>query len=332
MDGALKNKQLRDEIKQSLPFTEKYKPRKIDDLILDDFIELKIRKIINDKELTNTIFTGIPGVGKTSSIRCIINNIYSIKNVKDMVFKIGFGTNERGIKSLSEVEGFCKKSVNLIDGYCKHKLLILEDADNSVTSKALKLFSPILSKYPKIVMIFSCNDQTKINESIQSKCSTIVFNKVASEKYLKKFKFICDKENINYNEDGLKYLYRIYDGDIRKILNTIELMSIHGLEIIRDQIDKGLSIISENDIKELINSVLEKNVQKIFKICDDFQKKGYNSLDVLLTIVKFHESYNLDEDNKMKILAILCEETYEMSKNDSKELHLISTLLRCCGF
>ena len=60
----------------NLPFSEKYRPKKLDDLILDNIIYTKIKNIIKNKDTPNIIFTGKSGVGKTSSIHCIARLIY----------------------------------------------------------------------------------------------------------------------------------------------------------------------------------------------------------------------------------------------------------------
>lgn len=309
----------------NLLFNEKYEPKRIKDLLLDDLIEIKINDIIESKKIENLIFCGPPGVGKTCAIKCIVRSIYCREN-KNMIFEPDF--NERGIKSISDIETFCKKKSNIIEGYCENKLLILNDAD-TITPRALKSYGSLINKYPKTMMIFTCNDSEKINESIQSKCSVIMFRKIPIEKYLKRFKYICELENIEYDEDGLKYLYRIYNNDIGKILSTIELISISGDKITIDVIDKTLSIPPESDIHELINYIIKKDKRSIVKMADDFEKKGFYCLDILLNIIKYHEIYNISDDLKINILKNLSIESYEMSKNDSKYLHFTAALIKC---
>jgi DNA polymerase III delta prime subunit len=311
--------------KEESLFNEKYEPKRIKDLLLDDLIEIKINDIISSKKIENLIFCGPPGVGKTCAIKCIVRSIYCKEN-KNMIFEPDF--NERGIKSISDIETFCKKKSNIIEGYCENKLLILNDAD-TITARALKSYGSLINKYPKTMMIFTCNDCDKINESIQSKCSVIMFRKIPMEKYLKRLKYICELENIEYDEEGLKYLYRIYNNDIGKILSTVELISVSNDKITIDVIDKTLSIPPESDIRELINYIVKKDKRSVIKMADDFEKRGFYCLDILLSIIKYHEIYDIDDDLKINILKNLSIESYEMSKNDSKYLHFTAALIKC---
>lgn len=312
--------------KNNLPLSEKYRPNTIDDLVLDDFTELKIRTAIERKEIENIIFTGISGVGKTSTVKCIAKSIYH-KNNKNMIFELN-ASNERGIKSITDVENFCKQTRNIVEGYCKNKLLILDEAD-TITAKALKTLSPLMGKYPETIMIFTCNDSTKIKESIQSKCTIIQFGSIPIEKYLKRIKYICDQEEIEYEEDGLRHLYKIYDNDIRKILNTIELIHNSENKITIPIINEVIALPPEEEIYELIDYIIKKDIVNIVKYGDNFEKKGYCSQDILLIIIKYLETYDIDNDIKMNIAKTLCFNAYEMSKNDSKYLHFVATLLTC---
>jgi DNA polymerase III delta prime subunit len=312
--------------RNNLPLSEKYRPRFIEDFILDDFSEIKIKNIINKKKIENIIFTGISGVGKTSTVKCIARSIYH-KNNKNMIFELN-ASNERGIKSIDDVENFCKQTSSIIDNYCENKLLILDEAD-TITTKALKSLSSLMNKYPRTSMIFTCNDSSKIKESIQSKCTIIKFGKMPIEKYLIRLKYICDNEKIEYEDSALRYLYKIYNNDIRKILNTIELIHTSENIISISIIDEIMALPSEKDICELIDFIINKNKIKIVTIGDNFKDKGYCSQDVLLIIIKHLRTYDIDNDIKINMLRIMSTEAYEMSKNDSKYLHLISILLSC---
>ena len=54
-----------------IPFSDKYRPKRLNELIIDDIIYNKLKNIIDSKDVPNMIFTGKSGVGKTSSIHII---------------------------------------------------------------------------------------------------------------------------------------------------------------------------------------------------------------------------------------------------------------------
>ena len=52
----------------SLPLSEKYRPKKIDEMILPDIIKHTFQNYLNNKNMPHLLFYGPPGSGKTSSI------------------------------------------------------------------------------------------------------------------------------------------------------------------------------------------------------------------------------------------------------------------------
>ena len=91
----------------NLPWIEKYRPRKLKDLILEDNIKSKIDNIIKNQELSNLIISGTPGNGKTSTILCIAREIYG-KQYKNAIIELNASDN-RGLDIINNNYTFCKK-------------------------------------------------------------------------------------------------------------------------------------------------------------------------------------------------------------------------------
>jgi len=206
-----------------LPFSEKYRPKEISDLVLDDVILSILNDIIEKKDIPNIILTGTSGVGKTSTINVIAESIYK-KYKNDMTIELN-ASDERGIKSVNEIiKNFCKKSVDFKNSLLTHKLIILDEADN-ITPKAQRLINLTMEKYPNTRFAFTCNDSSKIIEAIQSRCVVLRFPKPPMNKYIEKIKKICNKEKIKYDEKALEYLYEKNQRDLRQTINMVELIS-----------------------------------------------------------------------------------------------------------
>lgn len=96
----------------NLPFSEKYRPTKIKDLILDNIISNKINNIVENKDIPNIIFTGKSGIGKTSTIHAIARQIYP-REYHDSIIELN-ASDDRGIKSVHDtIINFCKEKLNL---------------------------------------------------------------------------------------------------------------------------------------------------------------------------------------------------------------------------
>ena len=313
----------------NLPFSDKYRPRKIEDLVLDDIIYTKINNIVQNKNMPNIIFTGKSGVGKTSTIHAIARLIYS-KEYQDSVIELN-ASDDRGIKSVNDnIINFCKRKVEFKEGYAQHKLLILDEADN-ITPKAQRLINSIMVAYPTTRFAFTCNNSTAVIESIQSRCIIINFTKPSIDKSINRLKFICTSESIQYDDENtLKYLYDICQNDLRKTINMLELVYMAEKTITIKNIINISDIPSQETLKELLNNILIKDIVGICRITNDFQIQGYYSLDVLLHFVQFIKNYkNIHEEQRINLLNILANKAYVMSMSTTNYLQLTGALLYC---
>jgi replication factor C subunit 2/4 len=312
----------------NLPFSEKYRPRKLDDLVLDEIIYTKIKNIIQNKDIPNIIFTGKSGVGKTSTIHCIARLIYP-REYHDSIIELN-ASDDRGIKSVHEtIINFCKRKVDFKEGFAQHKLLILDEADN-ITPKAQRLINSIMEKYPSTRFAFTCNNSSDIIESIQSRCIIVRFTKPPVNSFITRIKLICLKENIEYDDDALKYLFDICQKDLRKTLNMLELVYRAIGKVSIENIIKISDLPSQDTLINLLNNILVKNIVNICTIINDFQVQGYYSLDVLLHFIQFiKNNKTIKEEQRIYLINILSNHSYIMSKSSTNYLQLTGALLSC---
>ena len=316
----------------NLPLSEKYRPRKLSDLIIDKIIYNNINNIILNKDIPNIIFTGKSGVGKTSTIHCIARAIYP-REYHNSIIELN-ASDDRGIKSVHDtIINFCKQTGYFKKDYAQHKLLILDEADN-ITPKAQRLINSIMEKYPLTRFAFTCNNSADIIESIQSRCVIIRFTKPPIQDFIKRIQNICMIENIIYEDSALNYLFEICQKDLRQILNMLELTAHTYDKVTIDNINEICDIPSQALLDELFDSVIKKNVNKICTLVTKFKNDGYYSLDVLLHFIQYIK--NIKDKNiqnfefiKISLINSLSNYSYIMSKSSTNYIQLTGALLSC---
>ncbi len=316
-------------------FIEKYRPRNVNDLILDDTIRKKITQMLNSKNITNLILMGDTGVGKTTTVHCIARTLYS-KKYYDNILELN-ACDDRGIKFVYDtITVFCKTVANYDENGVQHKLLILDEANN-LTPKAQKIISFVMEEYKNTKFIFTCNNTVDIIESIQSRCLTIKFHNIPIQQSINKFKFICDSENIKYTEDSLKYLYNKCQEDIRKTINMLEIISKDSNEITIENINEMYNLPSINIIDNLIHNIINKNIRETIVIVNSFKQNGYYPTDILLYIIDHlkNKPFNdilKNENIKIQIIEKLIECSYIMSTSAPSYLHITSYIFKCIEY
>ena len=288
-----------------IPWVEKYRPKKSNEIILDDFIQQKINKILESKSIPNMIITGEPGTGKTSTIICIAKEIYSDEIFKENVLELN-ASDDRGLSIINNtILPFCKKKTknNVI------KLVILDEAD-SITSKAQNLLSNIIAEYRKNTrFVFICNDCSQITESIQSRCMIIKYGRINKEDLFEKIKSICIIENINYTDDGIADLLFLSDYDIRQAINNLECIYYSG-EIFNSQsVYKIIDQPKPYYIEKILNTCLAGDLNESINIVKELYNKGYTPNDILLTFMKClmenQLNYNIEHETILKLYEII---------------------------
>lgn len=312
----------------NLPFSEKYRPRKIEELILDKIINTKIRNIILNKDIPNIIFTGKSGVGKTSTIHCVARAIYPRK-YHESIIELN-ASDDRGIKSVHEtIINFCKRKVDYEPEFAQHKLLILDEADN-ITPKAQRLINSIMEKFPTTRFAFTCNNSSDIIESIQSRCIIIRFTKPPIQDFINRIKLICENEKIKYEESALRYLFEVCQKDLRQTLNMLELTYRTYNSITIEKINKICDIPSQETLNELLENITNKDIKKVCQIITQFQNQGYYSLDVLLHFIQYIKNcQTISENQRIELINILSNSSYIMSKSSTNYIQLTGALLSC---
>lgn len=308
-------------------WTVKYRPKKIDDLMIDDGIKIKLQKIISEKNMPNIIFTGTPGVGKTSTIHCISKLILGDK-YSEGVLELN-ASDDRGIKSVQEsITNFCKKSINDKFNHDDdlHKIVILDEADN-MTKKAQQLISNLMGDYNTSTRFaFTCNESSDIIEAIQSRCIIVRFKRLTSSQIVSKLIKICELENVEYSKKALNEISIISNGDMRQAINNLQIIhnafgkvSTTNMFEICDRPHPTLMI-------DLFKKLINGNLDEALLMLEEIKDKGYSGSDILISMkntLKTDTESDIEEANKIKIIKMVNESMFIVSHGLDTWLQLV---------
>jgi replication factor C subunit 2/4 len=308
-----------------IPFIDKYKPRHIEDLILDEIPTNFINKIVITKNIPNIIFVGNVGVSKTITVYCLMRKLFHRKNIRDAFIEFNaFG--DRGIKINDPIINFCKKKIFFEDDYIQNKVLFFDDADN-ITQKTQKIICSNMEKFRNCRFVFTCNKITEIIESIKSRCIVIHFK--SCDRFVDKLEYICTSENKEYDMEALQYLFQISNKDYRMSINLLDLICSTENKITIEKINNICGIPQNEIFEKLLCKILEKDYSAISTILLDFKNNGLFSFDVLVYFIQFITNYkNIDEEVKIKIVDILSKKAFNMNKSICSNIQLTSAIFQ----
>jgi replication factor C subunit 2/4 len=316
-----------------IPWIEKYRPHKIDDLYLDKTILDEIKMAIKNKEIPNMILTGTPGIGKTTTILCLIRELYG-PHASEAVLELN-ASDDRGMQPINNIViPFCNYLLSYKDDpksrYCKYKLIIFDEADN-MGDKTLPIISSLLDRYHKTCrFVFTCNISSKIIESIQSRCKILRYTRLDLQFIKARLTEICLMENISYKKDGIEYLAVLSNGDMRNAIKLLQSTSDRHKEITFNAVTSACDKPPPILIKDILKNCMDNKLKDAIQLYMELKSKGFTGTDIItnsFSVLKLNITNDISDANKVKLLYVISEYMYLLSKYMDTETHLMAFLI-----
>jgi len=243
---------------EHLLWTEKYRPKKIDDCILPERLKKPFQEYVNQSNIPNLLLSGGAGVGKTTVAKAMCEEI----GCDVMVIN---GSDEgRLIDTFrTKIKNFAS-SMSLAGG---RKVVIIDEADYCNAESVQPALRNFIEEFAgNCSFIFTCNYKNKLIDPLHSRCAVIDFALKNGEKaqmasaFMKRVQSVLQSENVEYDDKVVAELIKKNFPDFRRVINELQRYSQLG------KIDIGiLSQISDVTINDIIKYIKEKDFGAIRK-------------------------------------------------------------------
>lgn len=301
-------------------FTEKYRPKNLDELILPDAVMNKFK----DGLVQNMLFAGSPGTGKTSTAKAVVNQF----GLPYLYINASTDTSVDVIRT--RITDFCS-TVSIMDAPGMFKVVILDEVDG-VSDQFFKALRATMEQFASNSrFIATCNYINKLPDPILSRFEVINFDFDKEEeteltkKYIRRVYEICGKEGMSIEKDALVEFVRRNFPDLRSTLNKLQ-----GFKT------QGTTNITVNEVKRF-NSVYKDVFELVFNETDP--AKNYQMLvgnysnrvdDVLQTLGEEFIEYIQQE--QLQSVKHIPQIIISVAKHQSQRVHVIDpviTMLSC---
>jgi len=279
-----------------LPWTEKYRPKKLEDIVGQDAIVDRLKAYVAEKSLPNLLFAGPAGCGKTTAALCLSRELFSgeVGNLLELN-----ASDERGIDVVrGKIKDFAR--TRPIGG--DFKIIFLDEAD-ALTPDAQNAMRRTMETYTQTCrFILSCNYSSKIIEPLQSRCSLFRFKKVGKDSIKARLEHILAAENVPYTDAGLDAILYVSEGDIRHATNLLQSAAALG-KVDEESVYGIASRARPEDIRTLLSLALEGKFLDARNLLDRLlMVYGMSGEDILLQMNR--EAMNLPEEGEIKVGVI----------------------------
>ncbi len=270
----------------------KYRPTNFSELIGQEVIAETITNSIKANKIPNAyLFTGIRGVGKTTTARIVAKSLNCKKGIEnlcenDLCENCESITNSSHLDVL-ELNGADKTSINDIRDLiefarygptsCKYKIFIIDEV-HQISSSAFNALLKILEEPPNYLkFILATTEVKKVPVTILSRCQRFDLTRIKSSELFKYIKKIKDDEDGNISDEALKLIVKISEGSVRDALSLLDRALLTFNEKKELNLNEAQKIFGYFDKSQLINLfdlILKGEEKKVIEIYRKIYDQG----------------------------------------------------------
>lgn len=280
----------------------KYRPKTFDELVGQKAVSASLKYALNSKRLAHAyLFSGLRGSGKTSSARIFSRALVcdegpsatpcgickqckaALEGKHIDIIEMDAASN-RGLEDIQSLIEQTKYAPSM----ARFKIFIIDEV-HMLTSQAANALLKTLEEPPSYVkFILATTDPLKLPATVLSRTQHFRFKQIAQSEILTHLKEILEKEQVDFEEEALKFIARSGNGSLRDTLTLLDQAIIFSENHISTaKITEMLGFLDPSKIKEFYRAILHKDREKVFEFLEELQDYEASSvIDEMLFYLK----------------------------------------------
>ena len=270
----------------------KYRPSTFDELIGQEvMIETIKNSILSNKTPNAYLFTGIRGVGKTTTARIVAKALNCI-NGAGKICKENLCENCEAISNSNhidvlEMDAASKTGVDDVRDLiefsrygptsAKYKIFIIDEV-HMLSKQAFNALLKTLEEPPEYLkFIFATTEIKKIPITVVSRCQRFDLSRIKSSELFDFLKQISLKENGLISDDALKLIVKISEGSVRDSLSLLDrglLSNSDNEELSLEKAQQIFGFFDKSKLIEMFKFIFEGNEAKVIDIYRKIYDQG----------------------------------------------------------
>lgn len=339
-------KRSRTETEISVPWVEKYRPRRLDEVQSQEEAIGALRSCLQGGvAMPHFLFYGPPGTGKTTSILAVAHELFGPDYIRSRVRELN-ASDDRGISVVREkVKVFAQGAVgNVAPGTVQSdgnaypvppfKLIILDEADALLpdAQAALRRMMEDFSDVTRFCIL--CNYVSRIIDPIASRCAKYRFRPLVKEALYDRIRFVAQSEGITLSHASLQALDVASGGDMRRaIMHLQSAQSAHGQDLSNEDFVLVSGAVPGDIMEAYLKALRSRSVDQVVTHTKGLVAGGFSASQVLTQLHAFLVSSNciLTSTQRGKLALKMCETERRLSDGGDDYIQLLDLGCAVCS-
>lgn len=202
-------------------WTEVYRPHNLDGYVFrDDAQRQQVAGWIKSGAIPHLLFSGAPGVGKTTLAKILINELgideYDVLEIN--------ASRENSVDTIRDkISGFVQTMP-----FGEFKVVLLDEADYISPNGQAALRGVMETYHASARFILTCNYPNRIIPALHSRCQGFHIERVDVTEFTARMATVLVTENVEFDLDTLDTYVKATYPDLRKCLNMCQMNSNDG--------------------------------------------------------------------------------------------------------
>ncbi len=269
----------------------KYRPQTFTEIVGQQHVTQTLANAIKSNRVAHAyIFSGVRGVGKTTTARILAKALNCVKgptaepdNTCDSCREISAGTSldvleidaasNRGIDQIREL----REMVRYAPASSRYKVVILDEA-HQLTDEASNALLKTLEEPPeRVVFILATTRSEDLVDTIKSRAQLFNFRSLTFREIAGEIERVAKSENLKIDPGAVAVLARAAEGSLRDGLSLLEqAIAYSGDEITDTQVRELLGVVAESVLDELVEAIATQSAERALGLVHRLITDGQN--------------------------------------------------------
>ena len=274
----------------------KWRPQTFDKVVGQEAVTATLKNaIVHDRVAHAFLFSGVRGVGKTSTARILAMVLNCREGVSEDpcgecdscreiaasnsvdVLEIDAASNT-GIDSIREI----RESVRYQAARDRFKIYIIDEV-HMLSKGAFNALLKTLEEPPSHVkFVLATTEFHKIPETIASRCQHFEFKRIPFSIIVQRLRQICDEEGAEISDYALQAVASAAQGSMRDGLSALDRILAFAGSAIEDQdVMSLLGVLDDRVVIELIEKVVARDREELLRLLNQLEESGVEAQNVV---------------------------------------------------